>query len=638
MATRAQPNAFVSDADADADAGAGPGGRSHAAAELPRAGAIVSVAPDGGGRSMRHTFGPFTLDEEARELSLRGAPVPLQPRVFDLLVHLVRNAGRVVPKDELMETLWPDVIVTEASLQRLVSLARRALQAGGLGNAIRSFVRHGYRFAIEDAGIGVAIPAPADAALSDALRLVEQRAWGAAADAFERLDADGRLRGEDIDVWALAVECRGRPADAIPVLIRSVTTHEREGRRHLAARGAVTIAKIEAGRGAMAAATGWMDRAEALKAGIDDARTDAYFLWMKARLASFAGRPDAALALADASHRAATACNDPGLTALALTFRGFYKIALGRVEEGVGEQNHAAALALSSGVDPIIGATVYCNILWSCRTFADFARARQWSLGFESWCRASFAEVPGACGLHRAEVVGSQDDLAAALAAIEEVLPKLTEDGSWSIGDGYRVRGDIRAMLGDLDGARSDYAAAYAAGWDAEPGNAFLLAESGDFDAALNALDRAASGFTWFHLQRRGILLAHKARIAALGGRPDVAREALDAIEAVPELGSLAAARALLSEARFHLEGDGSPGAIRHLFLARQLWTSAGIEYHAARTRLDIARALVALGDRTGATTEVAAAARTGARIGSRRLVDAAEAMAAGLAERSAAA
>src|SRR6185436_19930512 len=101
------------------------------------------------GLPMRHSFGPYTLDEDARELALRDAPVAMQPRVFDLLVYLVRKAGRVVPKDELMDALWTDVTVTEASLQRLVSLARRALEAGGLGDAIRSFVRHGYRFSID---------------------------------------------------------------------------------------------------------------------------------------------------------------------------------------------------------------------------------------------------------------------------------------------------------------------------------------------------------------------------------------------------------------------------------------------------------------------------------------------------------
>ena len=108
---------------------------------------------------MPFAFGPFELNEEARSLSLRGTTQELQPRVFDLLVYFVRHAGRVIPKDELMDALWPDVTVTEASLQRAVSLARRALAAGGLEKAIHSYARHGYRFAIDEPGLGHAEPA-----------------------------------------------------------------------------------------------------------------------------------------------------------------------------------------------------------------------------------------------------------------------------------------------------------------------------------------------------------------------------------------------------------------------------------------------------------------------------------------------
>ena len=81
---------------------------------------------------MLHRFGALQLDEEARSLRLGGEPQKIQPLVFDLLVYLVRNASRVVPKEELMDALWPNLTVTEASLHRAVSLARAALAAGGL--------------------------------------------------------------------------------------------------------------------------------------------------------------------------------------------------------------------------------------------------------------------------------------------------------------------------------------------------------------------------------------------------------------------------------------------------------------------------------------------------------------------------
>jgi DNA-binding winged helix-turn-helix (wHTH) protein len=578
---------------------------------------------------MRHSFGPYTLDEGARELALSGAPVPVQPRVFDLLVYLVRNAGRVVPKDELMDALWPDVTVTEASLQRLVSLARRALEAGGLGDAIRSFVRHGYRFAIDRPALE-ATSEKADSGETDraqVIELAERRDWRAVARAFEKLSAAGKVKSEDFELWALAIECCGRPAEAIPVLTRAVAAHLTDHQPHLAARSAITLAKIEIERSAAAAAAGWMERAEALKSGTDDPRTEAYFLWMKSRLASFEGRGEDALELAGAANRAGRACGDQGLIALTLAYHGFYNLALGRIDEGVSQQNHAAAIALSSGVDPVIGSLVYCNILWSCRTFPDWARARQWSQGFESWCEANYAEVPGSCDLHRAELLGAQRDLCDALEAIDLALPKLSEEEAFSIGDGYRVRGDIEAMIGDLDAARADYAAAYAMGWDAEPGNAVLLAESGNVEAALSTLDRALAGMTWYHLQRRGTLLAHKARIAAMGGHDDVARRALAELEAEPERWKQAAVHALINEARFLLAPYKDAEATRHLILARQLWTSAGMEYHAARVRLELARIFLGNGDTVGATAEIAAAERTGKRIRSRRLYEEAAAL-----------
>src|SRR4029079_7252122 len=129
-------------------------------------------------------FGPFALDEDARRLTLRGAPQEVQPLVFDLLAYLVRNAGRVVPKDELMDALWPDLTVTEASLQRAVSLARRALAPGGMEKAIRSFVRHGYRFGL-DPDFGAPEGQPVADHHAEAQRRVRACDWPGACARFE---------------------------------------------------------------------------------------------------------------------------------------------------------------------------------------------------------------------------------------------------------------------------------------------------------------------------------------------------------------------------------------------------------------------------------------------------------------------
>ena len=92
-----------------------------------------------------YRFGPFELNRGARQLRRGPDEIPVQPQVFALLNYLIEHRDRVVGKDELLERLWPDVVVLEASLQRSVSQARAAL--GDEDHAfIRTFARHGYRF------------------------------------------------------------------------------------------------------------------------------------------------------------------------------------------------------------------------------------------------------------------------------------------------------------------------------------------------------------------------------------------------------------------------------------------------------------------------------------------------------------
>ena len=76
---------------------------------------------------VRVRFGPFELDSESRRLLEDGADVHLTPKAFDLLVLLVAEAPRVIPKDELHRRLWADTFVSDATLTGLVKQLRRAL-------------------------------------------------------------------------------------------------------------------------------------------------------------------------------------------------------------------------------------------------------------------------------------------------------------------------------------------------------------------------------------------------------------------------------------------------------------------------------------------------------------------------------
>jgi DNA-binding winged helix-turn-helix (wHTH) protein len=97
-----------------------------------------------------YEFGAYTLDAEERTLRRAGEPVHLTPKEFETLLALVRGAGRVMSKEELLKEIWPDTFVGEATLAQNVFTLRRALGEAEGGRAyIETVPRRGYRFAVK---------------------------------------------------------------------------------------------------------------------------------------------------------------------------------------------------------------------------------------------------------------------------------------------------------------------------------------------------------------------------------------------------------------------------------------------------------------------------------------------------------
>lgn len=97
------------------------------------------------------------FDPISGEFSLDGRTTTLRPRTAAFLAHLLRNAGRVVGKDELMRAIWPDVVVTEDSLVQCVSEIRQALGRTGR-DWIRTVPRQGYAFVAETVAPDSSVP------------------------------------------------------------------------------------------------------------------------------------------------------------------------------------------------------------------------------------------------------------------------------------------------------------------------------------------------------------------------------------------------------------------------------------------------------------------------------------------------
>lgn len=89
-------------------------------------------------------FGRFELRPGERRLLMDGEPVSLGARAFDVLLALVERRDRTVPKSELLDLVWPGLVVEENNLQVQVSGLRKILG----GQAIATVAALGYRFAL----------------------------------------------------------------------------------------------------------------------------------------------------------------------------------------------------------------------------------------------------------------------------------------------------------------------------------------------------------------------------------------------------------------------------------------------------------------------------------------------------------
>jgi len=98
-----------------------------------------------GGQEYR--FGPFTLDARKRRLWRDGQPVAMTPKAVETLLVLVRHAGRVVDKDDLLRSVWPDTFVSDETLSQNIATIRRALgDSAEDPDYIATWPRRGYQF------------------------------------------------------------------------------------------------------------------------------------------------------------------------------------------------------------------------------------------------------------------------------------------------------------------------------------------------------------------------------------------------------------------------------------------------------------------------------------------------------------
>jgi DNA-binding winged helix-turn-helix (wHTH) protein len=220
----------------------------------------------------RVCFGPYLLDRADASLWRESQRVALAPNAYALLALLVERAGRLVTKQEILRSVWPDTFVSEAAIKVCVNQLRRALADPATSPAyVQTEARRGYRF------IADVKPAPLRAsceesdaagllpALAAALRGDPARALHAALEAAERaarehdhdactghlatalgvarflLPDDERLRCELLIRMGEAADFAGHSARARATLLQAVDAARESGDTELFARAVLAV-------------------------------------------------------------------------------------------------------------------------------------------------------------------------------------------------------------------------------------------------------------------------------------------------------------------------------------------------------------------------------------------------------------
>ena len=111
----------------------------------------------------RYCFNDVVLEVESRELRVSGTAVPVEPKVFAVLLYMAQHPGRVVTRDELLDVCWSGVYVSDGTLSRCLSRVRAAIgQSRTENEPMKTFYKQGYRLIAdvrveEDGGDALAI-------------------------------------------------------------------------------------------------------------------------------------------------------------------------------------------------------------------------------------------------------------------------------------------------------------------------------------------------------------------------------------------------------------------------------------------------------------------------------------------------
>jgi DNA-binding CsgD family transcriptional regulator len=311
--------------------------------------------------------------------------------------------------------------------------------------------------------------------------------------------------------------------------------------------------------------------------------------------------------------------DEADLLAFARNLQGRAFLSAGRIDHGLPLLDEAMVAAISGELSPIVTGILYCSAIASCQRVYAFDRVREWTAALTVWCEAhpQLGMFTGHCLVHRAEIMqmgGSWTEaVVEARRAVERCVRPPEREAA---GRAHYQEAEVHRLRGEFEDAEAAYRNASRFGAEAQPGLALLRLAQGDRDAAASAIRRMV-GATSDRLQRTRFLPAHVEIMLAVGDL-DEARSASRELDATASHFDTDVLTAIACHARASVKlAEGSASAVldpsRRAF---EIWQKLGAPYLAARLRVLVAKACVALDDIEGARLELEAAREVFGQLG----------------------
>jgi DNA-binding NarL/FixJ family response regulator len=449
----------------------------------------------------------------------------------------------------------------------------------------------------------------------------DRRVWGEAFDLLSAAHREGQLDAEDLERLAIAAYMVGNDEACEEAWIAAHHEWVRRNDQACAARCAFSQALGLFFRGDLAPATGWVSRGGRLLEGSPrDSVEQAWLLMLTALPLLFDGDRGVEPSFVEAGAMA-DRVGDADASMFARLGRGYAQVLQGQVTEGMAQLDEAMVAVTADEVSPMLAGIAYCQVIALCGELFDLRRAREWTAALTRWCDSQQDLVPfrGNCLVHRCEIFQLQGAWAEALDTARRACEWLAGPPVWdTLGSAYYQLGEIQRLRGEFQEAEESYRSASLAGRDPEPGMSLLRLAHGRVDVAVPAIRRALEEAG--DPTSRSRLIPAYVEVMLEAEEVGAARAAADELSAIAEqlrAPYLDASAAETSGAVLLAEGVPQ-AALSSLRAAHRSWHALDAPHQAARVRVRVGVACLALDDRASAELEFEAARGVFVELGAR--------------------